>query len=413
MVLHHVSTSSLSAQPPPPATPPRITELQAVFDALDDDRILTRLGMYRQLGRQGHSLHALWRAYVASFHLNLPHTNGLIRELEDDPNLREVCGFNPSAPLPGRRTFNRFIQRLSRHSRLVEACLAHLTDRLKAILPDLGKEVAIDASVIRSHANPKKGKDPEASWGVTHSPQSRDKDGLAWVFGYKVHMVVDANYGIPLAQFVTTGKRNDSPELPPLVNHAKSLHSWFQPEVAIADRGYDSAANHQALWFKHGIIPVIHIRKPSKSDLYQGIYTKEGIPTCVGMVPMDYVATDGNGHHLYRCPQNGCHLKDSLNGGIRHCDTVYLQDPSEDLRLFGVIRRDSRKWKALYAKRWAVERVFKSEKESRRLERHCLRGLRQINLHALMSTLTFQANALVKAAAGRIADMTRMLRWVA
>ena len=59
----------------------------------------------------------------------------------------------------------------------------------------------------------------------------------------------------------------------------------------------------------------------------------------------------------------------------------------QDVFLFAATRRDGPEWKALYAKRQAIERVFKSMKESRRLERHCVRGLRQITLHSLMSAL--------------------------
>ena len=212
-------------------------------------------------------------------------------------------------------------------------------------------------------------------------------------------MACDAKYGIPLAQFMTTGSRHESQELPPLIQKGKDTYAWWKPNVAIADRGYDSAANHQTLWFDHSIIPIIHIREPSNTDLYQGIYTKDGVPTCIGMVPMAYITTDANGHHLYRCPREGCHLKDSPHGGIRHCDTEYWQDPSEDIRLFGVIRRDSKRWKALYRKRWAVERLFKTLKESRRLESHCIRGMRQIKLHTLMSTMTYQAGMLAEAKA--------------
>ena len=52
-------------------------------------------------------------------------------------------------------------------------------------------------------------------------------------------------------------------------------------------------------------------------------------------------------------------------------------------------------------------------KESRRLERHCIGGWRQITLHAMMSALAFQATALVKLRTGQ-ADMMRwMVRKVA
>ena len=44
--------------------------------------------------------------------------------------------------------------------------------------------------------------------------------------------------------------------------------------------------------------------------------------------------------------------------------------------------------------RQSVERTFKSLKESRRLERHCFRGLAKIRLHCLMVLLAFSAAAL-------------------
>ena len=46
-----------------------------------------------------------------------------------------------------------------------------------------------------------------------------------------------------------------------------------------------------------------------------------------------------------------------------------------------------------------IERGFKG-KESRRLERHCVRGLRQISLHATMTVLAFQAAALIHVQSG-------------
>ena len=91
-------------------------------------------------------------------------------------------------------------------------------------------------------------------------------------------MVTDANYGVPLAHLVTTAKRNDSPELPAVIARAEALYPWFKPSAVIADRGYDSTANHEHLHGK-GIVPVIHIRRSKAHDgLHEGIYTKQGVP---------------------------------------------------------------------------------------------------------------------------------------
>ena len=73
-------------------------ELAAVFDILDDAALLDRLRQYRPTGRQGYPLRSLWRSYVASFILNLPHTNALIRRLCEDPKLRSLCGFAGGLP---------------------------------------------------------------------------------------------------------------------------------------------------------------------------------------------------------------------------------------------------------------------------------------------------------------------------
>ena len=128
---------------------------------------------------------------------------------------------------------------------------------------------------------------------------------------------------------------------------------------------------------------------------------------------MEYVRSDTQGKRLYRCRPQGCHLAGTVRGGVHHCDSEVWEDPSQDIRLFGVMRRDGPEWQALYAKRQAIERVFKSIKESRRLERHCVRGLRQITLHAMMSTLTFQATALVRLQAGEPEWVRWMVRQVA
>ena len=381
----------------------------AAFSSLDDAALLARLQDYRPTGRPGYPLKALWQAYVASFILNLPHTNALIRRLEDEPDFRYLCGF--FGPLPHRTTFNRFIQRLSHHVDLVEACFADLTHQLKTLIPDLGAEVAIDSTTVRTHCNPnrKRISDPEASWTAKNSARAKE-GGKEWHHGYKVHMVADANHGVPLTHIVTTAKRNDSPELPAVIARTEALYPWFQPAAVMADRGYDSMANHKYLHQK-GILPIIHIRRKANAALYDGIYTEQGVPTCLGQVPMEYVRSDPEKGHLYRC--KGCHLADSMRGGIRHCDSQVWEDPSQNIRLFGVVRRGSQEWKDLYAKRQAIERVFKSMKESRRLERHCVRGLRQITLHAAMSALAFQATVVARLQAGEVEWMRWMVRKVA
>ena len=339
----------------------------------------------------------------------MPHTNALIRRLSEDQALRELCGFRR---LPHRTTFNRFIQRLAHHVDLVEVCFAHATDCLRTLLLDLGGEVAVDSTTVRSHCNPNRRhiSDSEASWTAKNKARAKDS-GKEWSFGYKVHMVADANYGVPLAHIVTTAKRNDSPELSRVINHAEALLPWFRPRALVADRGYDSTSNHKYLLSKN-ILPVIHIRGNAHRGLKTDIHTWEGVPTCLGKVPMKYVRSDPVKGRLYRCA--GCDLNGTMRSGAYFtCDDEVWQDPHENIRVFGAIRREGPEWKVMYTKRQAIERVFKSMKESRRLESHCVRGLRQIRLHAMLSTLAFQATALARLRAGEPEWMRWMVRQVA
>ena len=151
--------------------------------------------------------------------------------------------------------------------------------------------------------------------------------------------MADANYGLPLAQITTTAKRNDSPWLPAVMDKARAALPWLQPTAAIADRGYDAASNHHYL-DRQGVLPVILIRQTAKRGLVDGIYQKDGTPTCLGKVSMEYVRTDPVKGRLYRCRTGGCHLLGS-RGGVKYCDDEVWEDPRGNIRLFGVLRRDS------------------------------------------------------------------------
>ena len=388
-------------------TRPGLSEVKAVLDSVDVTDLLDRLWKYRWNGRPGYPLEALWRAYLARFILNLPSINELIRRLQDDPKLRLVCGFSQ---MPHRTTFNRFVSRLSHHQDLVNDALSSITSQLKATLPGFAEKVSLDSTAIYTHSNPNRKvvSDPEASWTAKNAASS--KDGKEWHFGYKYHAVVDATYGVPIAGFTTTAKRNDSPELSRLLKQAASTFDWFSPLYVMADKGYDSLANHEAV-MEYGAVPIIAIRRAPKGKKWEGVYDEDGAPTCIGQVPMQYVRSDPQEGHLYRCPPEGCKLKDRQ--GVRYCQDQLWENRKDNLRLFGPVRRGSPEWKRLYSLRQSVERVFKSLKQSRCLERHCVRGLRKVGLHATMSVLAFQATVLANYQAGQVGDMRWQVRKIA
>ena len=126
--------------------------LANILDSVDATPLIGRIKADRFNGRHGYEPQVLWRAYLASFLLNMHRTNALIRRLEEDATLRRVCGFGRK--FPHRTTFNRFITRFGRHQDLIEDCMAVLVTEMKKALPDLWERVAIDSTTVRSHSHP-------------------------------------------------------------------------------------------------------------------------------------------------------------------------------------------------------------------------------------------------------------------
>ena len=415
-------------EPVQPSQPPKSGYgfLSAILDNCDDQAILDTLQRYRRTGRKGHSLRAMWRAYLAKFILKIRYNNQLLERLRGSRKLREVCGFGEE--VPSESTLSRFASRLADHQDLVEQCLVNVTGKLRDLvpavkqregrqdqpLPPLGAVLAIDSTLFETYGNPNRRtvndsvSDPDARWGLKNS--AKTKDGKKeWGFGYKMHLVSDATHGVPLAFTITSANEGDSTQLRKVTNKTFSNYPWMGPGAFLADRGYDSLTNHQFL-VGLGIIPVIHIRKPTADDgLYDGIYSESGKPTCVGGQEMGYLRTDPEtGAHLFRCPPEGCPLKTAGTKATTHCDTETWEAPENNLRVLGPLPRFTAAWKRLYNQRMSIERIFRSLKHSRGLEGHCVMGMRKIRLLATLSVLTFQATALARLQAGDADHMRQM-----
>ncbi len=100
-----------------------------------------------------------------------------------------------------------------------------------------------------------------------------------------------ARRSIVLATITTTGRAPEARVLKDLVLKAKELHPWFSPKTLVVDAAYDALHVYKFLW-KEGIEPVINISDTPNSKLRDDIYTREGFPTCMGGIPMEFVRTD-------------------------------------------------------------------------------------------------------------------------
>jgi hypothetical protein len=112
-------------------------------------------------------------------------------------------------------------------------------------MPDLGLDVAIDASDMPAFANgqryvsangPQRERfsDPDASWGHRSAVSTRKGGGF---YGYKLDLAVCARTGLPLAWQARTARHHESLFVAPLLDAL--LARGFKPATCAMDRGYD------------------------------------------------------------------------------------------------------------------------------------------------------------------------------
>jgi hypothetical protein len=348
------------------------------------------------------------RAYLAGYVLGVKNTNDLLRRLQEDPVLATVCGFDYKKP-PCRRTFIRFAKKLMEHQDLLDKCLNEITNKLGEQLPNFGEHVAVDATPVHSHSNPDNPKtisDPQAGWVYKEGNERK-----RWVWGYRLHLLVDANYELPIAKETTVYNEAENAVVVPLLNKAKSEFPWFKPQAVICDKGYDSSAIYEAIVKELDADPIINIRGRAGGESPE-ITGSSAAPCCPGGLPLIYRSWDKDKGLQYQCPEKAgraiCPVSEKCS-----IKTMWVK-PVHDYRRFGYrIKRGTEEFAAIYRKRVAVERVNSRLKDKRRLDSHCIRGLEKVNLHCTLSVLAMNAMALAKVQTGNLDNIRSSSRRLA
>lgn len=392
-------------------------QLAHILDLADHPDLFDALQAYNHTGRPPYPVQAMWRAVLCKYLLGIRYNVDLVQRLRTDPRLREVCGLDDRTP--SESMVSRFFKRLTLHQDIIDEAIRQLIDNLARKVDhqsefgaeSVGNMIAIDSTDVPTFSNPHPRKnrpvsDPNARWG--HKTSARAKDGsdkVEYVFGYKVHLICDATYGIPLTYIILPANESDSPQLPGLVRQLFDEHPWIEPQWLLADKGYDSNRNWRFLDDRM-IDPIILMRDTYK---HGDLYDAKGRPICMGSVPMEYVLTDPEKGHLFRCPPEGCHLKNQLAFSLYCADTCYENpDDPELLRRVGRVARASQEFKDLYAHRQSIERFFGSAKQSRLLADHRYYRQFKIRLHVALSIVTYLLTMLNRVTCVRMADLRRM-----
>lgn len=377
--------------------------------------------------------------------------SALIRELKRNGELRQVCGFDPlkgAAVVPPAWIFSRLLAKLVRHADLIEAMFARLRERLAELLPDYGVELAMDGKAIPAFGK----SDEDADQGVkTYESMKADgtlyKEVKHW-FGYRLHLLVDANYELPVAYEVTRASEGESPKLLPLVEELRENHSALHEriETLAGDRAYDDGADKAALHDDHGIAPLIDTRdlfsctpegpmRPLDERSHDTIYFDPTGRVCcktrpfaaddsARYTPMQFMGFEAERQTLkFRCPaaafgavcenRAACACRPQVRDGkwgrvvrvpLERDRRLFLQAIREDR-----LHRHSRGFVDGYKKRTAVERVNSRIDQVYGFERHFIRGLRKVRLRMDLSMIVMLATAVEWVEAGRVENVRSLL----
>ena len=410
-----------------------LKRLELMLSAIPDETLMRTLESERKGRRDDYPIRAIWNSILAGVVFQHCSIESLRRELLRNAELRQACGFSPlkgDLAVPPKYVYSRFLLKLFKHREAIDEIFDILVERLRKLLPGFGRHLAIDSKALESWAkgkkDPDKSSDPDADWGKKTYRGTRE-DGTTWEkvkswFGYKVHLIVDADYELPVAYDVTRASQSDTTYLLPMVEKLKKKHAELleEAETLDGDKGYDSEKNMKELWDEYQIKPVVDLIHKWKEDpdaprlMYPDrvdtiFYNQDGHVLCRNLdtedesknyAPMAYQGFEKSRDCLkYRCPAKAlgitCTQQEICNDGQHTDHGRIVRIPLEkDRRLFTPLARDSYAWKREYKKRTSVERVNSRLDVSFGFERHFIRGKKKMKVRMGLALIVMLAMAV-------------------
>jgi len=392
-----------------------LERLRLVLEYIPDEELMDILEKERKNGRDEYPVRAMWNSVLAGVVFEHPSIESLRRELSRNGQLRLMCGFYGSGGrhnkdkkerniVPPAWVYTRFLKKLFEHEEEIERIFEKLVDELYRLLPDFGKDLAIDSKAIsslakRENKNKKMDgrRDKDADWGKKEY-RGVTEDGTAWEkivkwFGYKLHLIVDSNYELPVAYSVTKASEPDINEAHRMIDNFREERPEIleKCETMEADRGYDDTKLIVKLWDENEIKPVIDIRNmwkdPDGTRQLNGyenvVYNYKGNVYCYcletgtkrEMVPGGFEKDRDTLKKLCPAKQYGLECKYMDECPVKQGIRINLDT---DRRIFTPIDRASYKWERYYDKRTSVERVNGRMDESFGFEKHYIRGKKKM-----------------------------------
>jgi hypothetical protein len=338
---------------------PFVKEYNQMFDKLD----LSNIEEFNsKSGATGYSRHALIRAcivYACEGYRSIPQ---LIKELKSKPYFSKyVIGFKDT--IPHATQFYRFINSLNPEK--IRELLSQVNRKYYG--KKLPKVMAIDSKPIKANTkqnNPKafirnltnktikpdRNEDCTLSYFSKSNDQYKKKETVVFFWGYRVHIIVDAENDNPLIYKLEPNNKNDGDIA---LYMYKDLVKYY-PELyltginQLGDKGYYQKKVFEDFHFLFGGKSFIPRKKEPTMN-------PPKIPVCKNDYKMKYHSSwfEKNQQRFrvkFVCPlKKNCQLRNTKNGCTKY---LQVRKPYK-----GEVQQMSAEFQKIYPKRQSVERV--------------------------------------------------------
>ncbi|MFI3172295.1 MAG: transposase [Eubacteriales bacterium] len=408
-----------------------LERLQLVLGAIDDGKLIAKLYKMRGKGRNDWPCEAMWNSFIASFLFEHATVESLLRELSRNKQLRTMCGFTPKSVkqkdrsikiylAPFTSAYSKFLKNLKQYQKELDEMFEQLVLYMYENLEHFGEILMVDGKAIDSFAtrqtkNKTSGErgERDADWSQKQysasGPNGESVIKTKKWFGFRLHLIADATYELPVAYEVTKASNSEHTETAKLIDKIEKAHmEWLDScKYFLADKGYDSTNLITRLEDKriHSIIDIRNCwRDGEETHQYKDtalVYNYKGT--------VWYVKEDGEKTELINKGYDKS--ADSLRYGFHpkeHDNRIFRIKCSEDRRIFTPVSRSSYKWKRLYKRRTGVERINGRIDRDYKFEKHSIRGLDKMKMFLSVTFLIYMTMAKIKIEKGQTEHLCKL-----
>ena len=229
-----------------------LERLQKVFDNLPDEKLIRRLKEKRGKGRNEWPVEAMWNSFIASFIFDHDSIASLLRELNRNSQLRIICGFQPHIYsvltdkkdeygkrisesryklAPTASAYTNFLNNLKECEQESREMFDTLVKYMYENLNDFGEIMAADGKAIQSYAGKISKKNSgnkgemdadccRKEYTITKPNGEKVVKTKKW-FGFRLHLLSDATYELPVDYEVTKASNSELKETEKLLDNIK------------------------------------------------------------------------------------------------------------------------------------------------------------------------------------------------